>query len=381
MGIVSEPVVVFDMTPLVTKSRFRGIGTYTYELGQAMAEQAPDDFHLRFLVGAPGSYALWSAEEAFDRDALLAACGGAETTDYTRYYWQKRRYARRYLEAERVAVVHAPDPKGTGTSRHYRTLVTAHDIIPTVLGSPYRWYPKPVSVAIDRARYRPHTHVISISAWTANELQGLLGVPKDAITVIHHGVDHELFHTADASQTEETYFLYVGGFDSRKQVVPLVEAYARIASEVPENLLIVGQPSPAQRAELERVIEAGGVTTRVRILGYVDDKGLAQLYRGATAHVLPTLYEGFGMTALEAMASGCPVVTLRASCVPEICGEAALYADPGDWNEFLGAMKRLSSDEGCRQNVRERGLERAAQFTWRRAAEQTLAVYRRVLNR
>lgn len=375
-------VVVFDLTPLCTRSRYRGIGTYTYDLACGLQEVVrgdPPDFDLRFLVGSGGHYELWPSDVDLSRDRVMDACGGAAVTSYQRYYWEKRTAQRRYLDAARVSCVHAPDPKGSSHRGQYRSLVTAHDLIPTVMGWPYRSYPRFVSATIDRRRYVPPDHVVAISDWTKQDLHRILGVPLERITVIHHGVEHARYRVGDAVEEQRPFFFYVGGFDLRKQVPELIRAYGAIAQRVDADLWIAGSPGRRQLRSMKRAIAASGVEGRVRILGFVSGEELPRLYAGAIAHVLPTLYEGFGMTAVEAMAAGCPVITLRASCVPEICGDAAAYAEPGDWAAYGEAMVRLATDPVYRADRVERGLTRAASFTWRAAAEATLAVYRGVL--
>ncbi len=376
---------VYDLTPLATNSRFRGIGTYTWDLGRALCEAAvrgelPDGLSLELLVGTPGRYALWTPAAALDFSAVVAACGGERTVGYQAYYWDKRSAQRAFLERSRIDLLHAPDPKGTATSQRYRTVVTAHDLIPTVLGWPYRSYPRALSAWIDRRRYLPHDHVIAISEWTAHDLERVLGLPRAKISVVHHGADHTRFGPqTGAALPDAPYFFYVGGFDERKQVIPLIRAFASVASGLPEQLLIAGRPYPAQRTAMEKAIARGGVSGRVRLMGFVPSEALPGLYRDATAHVLPSRYEGFGLTALEAMTAGCPVVALRATSLPEVCGDAAEWVEDTGLDGLGRALTRLSRDATLRSDLRARGLARAAQFTWSQAARQTLAAYQRVL--
>lgn len=373
------PIVAFDLTPWSTRSRYRGIGTYTIDLARALAAAPKPDFELRFLVGFAGKYRLVGSDFDLSGDSVTAACGGDRVHEYQPYYLYKQTVMKRFLERSDVDLVHAPDPKGSRPGRSHKTIVTGHDLIPTVLGAPYRSYPKFVGVAVDRARYRRHTHVIAISEWTARDLVKVAGVPRQDITVVHHGVNHERFPADGPRPDGRPYFFYVGGFDQRKQVVPLIEAFAEIARESDCRLVLAGRPDPSQRQAMDAAIARHGVGDSVEILGFVDSDDLPGWYRGAVAHVLPTLYEGFGLTALEAMSCGCPVLTLRASCVPEICGDGALYADPGDWTTWSANMRRVLTDEAFREDLVARGLARAAEFTWARAAENTCNVYRKVL--
>jgi glycosyltransferase involved in cell wall biosynthesis len=373
------PIVAFDLTPWSTRSRYRGIGTYTIDLARALAAAPKSELELRFLVGFAGKYRLVGSDFDLSADSVIAACGGDQVHGYQPYYLYKQTLMKRFLERSGVDLVHAPDPKGSRPGRNHKTIVTGHDLIPTVLGPPYRSYPRFVGVAIDRSRYGRHTHVIAISEWTARDLETVAGVPRRNITVVHHGVNHERFPLEGPRPDGRPYFFYVGGFDQRKQVVPLIEAFASIARDVDCRLVLAGKPDPAQRKELDTAIVRHGVEDSVDILGFVDSEDLPGWYRGAIAHVLPTLYEGFGLTALEAMSCGCPVLTLRASCVPEICGDGALYSEPGDWITWSANMRRVATDPVFRSELVARGQARAAEFTWVRAATNTLNVYRHVL--
>jgi len=374
-------IVAVDLTPLCSGSRFRGIGTYAFDLATAMAAAPPDDMDLRFLVGGVADYELWPVERALDRLAVIDACGGDEQVSYQRYYHAKRTTMRRFLDDRGVALYHATDPKGTTRDGAYRTVITAHDLIGLVMGYPYRLMPAFMSRAMERRRYGGHDHVISISEWTKRDLQAHLGLTTAPISVVHHGVDARFRVDEAAPAPQRPYFLYVGGFDVRKQVPQLIEAFGRVKDRVAEDLVITGRPKGGHKTAIEQAAVRAGLGDRLKLPGFVPVDQLPGLYGGATAHLLPTLYEGFGMTALEAMASGCPVLTLNASCVPEICGDAAEYAEPGDWTAYDAAMVRVSTDEPYREGLRTRGLARAATFTWARAAEQTLQVYRAALAR
>lgn len=228
--------------------------------------------------------------------------------------------------------------------------------------------------------------VIAISAATRDDLVAHYRADAGKIAVIHHGV-HQKFHprspadiapVLDRLGVRQPYVLAVGTVQPRKNFGGLAEAFnAVIAAGLPHRLVIAGKRGwLAERVEAE--IEASGAVGRIQRLGYVDDADLPALYAGASAFCLPSLYEGFGMPVVEAMASGAPVVTSNGSALAEVAGDAALTVDPSDPAAIGAALLRVLTDESLAARLRGLGLARARQFTWRRTAEATLDVLRSV---
>jgi glycosyltransferase involved in cell wall biosynthesis len=170
------------------------------------------------------------------------------------------------------------------------------------------------------------------------------------------------------------YLLSVGETRPYKNIPRLLEAFARL--DAPGlDLVLVGRHDPRER-DLRALAERLGVGGRVRFLGFVPDEQLAALYSGAVAFVFPSLYEGFGIPLLEAMACGCPVVTSDLASMPEVCGEAAVYVDPSDADAIAAGMASVVGDREMSAALARRGLERAARFSYRSAAESILEVLR-----
>lgn len=233
--------------------------------------------------------------------------------------------------------------------------------------------------------------IIADSQSTKQDLVRLLSIPPERIEVVPIGVDPGFRPLATAVvepilsfyQLEPGgFFLYVGTIEPRKNLVRLVEAYAQIrpglAPPVPRLVLAGGLGWKAEPV-LARIEELG-LTADVKLLGSIPYAELPSLYNGALLFVFPSLYEGFGLPPLEAMACGTPVITSNVSSLPEVVGEAGLLVDPTRTAELAEAMRRLATDAELRAVLRERGLSQAAQFTWDRAAVETLAVYRQVLS-
>lgn len=371
-----KPRACLDLTPLSTGSRFRGIGTYALALARALAATPCEDLELYALVGRGVRTRVLPLAEAVAR-AMDSSAG--PPVPYAAHYALAHTAGAARL-AGRVDLFHATDPKGAPCLPGMRTVTTCHDLIPTVLGPPYRpaWVPSAAVALVDRLRYRLPDRVIAISEHTRSDLVRATGLPPSRISVVHHGVDHDRFRPA-AATAHRPYFLYVGGFDARKQVPALVRAFGRRAGDFDESLLIAGQMRPAWEGPIRDAIAASGAGDRVQLAGFVDEDRLSTLYQGATAHVMASTYEGFGMTVLEAFASGCPVIAARASCVPEIAGDAALLVPPLDEVALGDALVRVARDRALRASLRERGIRRAAAFTWERCARETLDVYRATL--
>lgn len=384
--------VCFDISTLSSGSRHRGIGMYALALAKAFAKMGRQQGDLDIYLALGRGLALRVAPLPDDPALIEAEALRGEPVPYNVYYALKQTVALARLTAAGVDLVHSTEPQGTCFPPRCRTIVTCHDIIPAVLGPPYqsRYTPAWVSAAVATARYRLPDHVIAISEHTRGDLERVTGIPSERVSVVHHGVDASVFRPEkglnDAARVkaiagERQYFLYVGGFDSRKQVPELIAAFARTAGEFDGSLVIAGRIGRNEREPIERAVAASGAPERIVLAGFVSAEDLPALYRGAMAHVMPSTYEGFGMTVLEAFASGCPVIAARTSSVPEIAGDAALFVPPGDADALSEAIGRVGREEPLRRSLAERGLARAALFTWERCAAETLDVYRSVLGR
>jgi glycosyltransferase involved in cell wall biosynthesis len=205
-------------------------------------------------------------------------------------------------------------------------------------------------------------HLVTVSQFSRNELVELLGADPSRITVIPGGVDERFRPGAAPARRERPYVLTVASRTARKNLGALDESARRLARDGIE-LLAVGGDRPQFQGE-----GAAGLTWA----GHVDDSELPGLYAGALAFVLPSHYEGFGLTVLEAMASGTPVVASDRAALPELVGDAGLLVDPGDPAAIADAVQRAIGDE----RLREAGPRRAAPFTWGRTAEAVDALVR-----
>lgn len=223
-------------------------------------------------------------------------------------------------------------------------------------------------------------HVIVNSQFTANEVQRILGVGPDRLSVARPGrPPWQPRHHAPASGD---YLLFVGTLEPRKNLGTLLDAYERILSrrrDFPE-LLLAGRDTAAARSWLERIARAP-LAGRVRHAGYIPESERRALYERARLLVHPALEEGFGMTVLEAMTAGVPVVASDRGAIPEVAGDAGLLVDPEDAGALAAAMERVVDDEALAERLSAAGVARAERYSWDAAATATLAGYRAAIER
>lgn len=300
--------------------------------------------------------------------------------------------ALRSLDAE---LVHLPNHHlgryGAFLSRPY--VVTVHDLIryfdlrglgpfihrPNVRDRAY--------LRLDYAGIRRAAAVIAVSHTTRRDLYVHLGIPEERIFVVYEGVDHAVFRPLPGRPLEEPYLLFVGSEHPRKNLPAVLQALALLKRKRrfrDLKLLKVGRPGGREapfRARTLAAIAELGLERDVVFREGMSDEELARCYANAACLVLPSRYEGFGFPPLEAMACGCPVVVSTAGSLPEIAGGAALLVAPDDVAGLAAAAERLLVDPAARRELVERGLRRAHEFSWERAARETLAVYESLLRK
>jgi glycosyltransferase involved in cell wall biosynthesis len=245
-------------------------------------------------------------------------------------------------------------------------VVTVHDLaferLPGHFDRAYRTF----AHYCHRAAARRATAVICVSETTARDVTELWGVPAERIVIAAHGPGQELPPSRPPRRSEsDPYFLYVGDDEPRKNLATLLAGYARYRTETaaPQALVLAGTPgrAPSQPG--------------VHYEQHPSPERLAQLYAGATALVHPALYEGFGMTPLEAMRLGTPVIAAAAPALTEICGNAARYIDPRDAHALAGALAELADNQTLRGELAARGKNRAATYSWATSARRHLDAY------
>ncbi len=212
-----------------------------------------------------------------------------------------------------------------------------------------------------------------------------LGIPDEKGFAIHHGVNKQFGPNVSVSLPFQKYLPYVLSASTiyrYKNYVPLIRAFVRLLKEykLSHNLLIAGRVVDTKYfAQMEQIIAEEGVGSHVHLLGEIEHAQMPSLYAGARLFAFPSYLETFGLPPIEAMASGVPVVSSNASVIPEVCGNAALYFEPFSIDELTEVMYKLLTDDSLWKKMRRRGFERAKQFSWDRAAAQTLSVIEQAL--
>ncbi len=275
------------------------------------------------------------------------------------------------------------------------TVVTIHDVIPLRLpayraGTKVEAYMRLVAQASHKA-----TRIITISQHAKQDIMDALHIPAERIRVIYQAAGEEYQPVTDPQRLAEVrarygigerYVFYLGGLDQRKNVLQLVRAFAQLIRQLDEpnlQLVIEGNPDKQQGPlfpDPRPVAAELGVSDHI-IYGYIEEEDKPALYSGASVFVFPSIYEGFGLTPLEAMQCGAPIICSNRTSLPEVVGDAALSLDPDDTTAMVEAMQRVLTNSELAADLRSRSLQQAKKFSWRKTATETLAAYEETLAR
>jgi glycosyltransferase involved in cell wall biosynthesis len=266
-------------------------------------------------------------------------------------------------------------------------VVTVHDL--TFFDHP-EWHERAKVVFFRRMlreSARRSAALVAVSEFTARRLRDVLA-PRAPVVVAPHGVDHERFRPAAAASAADDgarlaalgvrtpFVVAVGTIEPRKDLPTLVRAFARIAGRHPEVRLVIAGGDGWGTAALRDAVERSGVATRIVRPGYVDGESVAALYRRAAAVAYPSLEEGFGLPALEALSCGAPLVSTLGSAIEEVVGDAALLVLPGDTDALASALDAVLRDGALADSLRAAGPARARDATWARSADRHVDAYR-----
>jgi glycosyltransferase involved in cell wall biosynthesis len=361
-----------------------GVGTYIRNVVRTLARLDRDGEY--FLIGSPERVAEcgtlppnFHAVALDGRDNTLKG-----TLDF-------RAIVRR-LDCD---VVHIPHlywiPRGLGCPY----ILTVHDLLEHMYGSrDASSLRRSLHFYLTRRVLRKAARVIAVSQFTKNEIEKLLAVPDARIEVVYNAIDERFLHghataadrelIAQRYQVNHPFILYAGAIRPHKNVVRIIEAFSSLKSELqkeqqfPDLKLIIIGDDLSSHPRLRRTVVRSGVQNDVRFLGFVPIEVLRIFYDVAKIFVFPSLYEGFGLPPLEAMAHGTPVVASNTSSLPEVVGNAALLVNPENVFEIRRGLQRALLDPVLRERMKQRGYEQAQRFSWTSSVSRILEIYREV---
>lgn len=352
-----------------------GIGYYTHHLLQALARQPGEEEYVLFYN---------RPLQPMDLPARLRHvwCGPAST-----HVWVQTRLAS-LARREGIDLLHSPG-QGLPFLMEKPRILTLHDLSPLLFPRQKDWASHFVWTSLVPIMARRADHIITVSDHTRQDVMRLLGIPEERVTRIYEAAAPAFYPEPDAGRIqkfrrdkalEPGYILAVGTLEPRKNYPFLLRVFAQwLERSRPDATLVVIGKKGWLYDDIFETFEALNLRRRVRFEGYVGDPGLMRLYYSAAEFsILPPLYEGFWLPGLESLACGTPVIAPRHSSIPEVIGEAGLLVDSWDEEDWAAAMDRLWMAPD-RDTWAQKGLERARQFSWDRAAEETLAVYRAVI--
>ena len=348
--------IAIDVSPLQSGHKVRGVGFYLEHLKNALVNYFPQN-----------EYVFFSRGEKLPRDVELVHFP--------------------YFEPFFLALP---------LYKKYKTVVTVHDLTPIVFPNAFpRGIKGEIKWQMQRYALKKANSVITDSESSKKDIIKYVGAKESKVRVVYLAAG-EYFKKLDekALQTEalvkkyglpKKFALYVGDVTWNKNLPRLIDA--ALDANIP--LVMAGKSLVSQNfdknnpwnRDLVRVQELAAKNKNIIRLGFVPDEDLVRLYNFASVFVMPSLYEGFGLPILEAMACGCPVITTKEGSLKEVAGEGAFFADGYDVVSIASALKKVLSDENIQNELTQKGLENVKRFSWKKTAEETIGVYRDVLSK
>lgn len=351
----------FDVSDLCS-GREDGTTRYTFELAKRMPGLSKKDWH----YFAPCEKTLTSDPSPLSRRGDLRW----HSSPWPRYWTQSRLPIDLYRYPVDVMFMPIQQLPFIRPGR-MKTVAVVHDLAFHVYPEQFTYKDWMLQHIFTAYACRRADEIIAVSRATADDITKYYG-RRENVNVVHHGVDHDKFKPADiTARPKRPYILYVGQIQPRKNISRLVAAFELLSARGEDLKLVIAGGHGWLNSSIFRNIELSPERQHIELTGTVSDEKLVELYQNAEVFALPSLYEGFGMPVLEAMACGAPVVTSNVSSLPEIAGDAAVLVDPESVEEIadgiLDAMKR-------REELRGKGFKRAREFSWDKTAQETLAV-------
>lgn len=352
-----------------------GVARYVFELVAALLRQPGDH---RLLL-----YVLEEDLTLFDavRDRVeLVSVPEKWRSPVKNVFWHQF-VLPRLLRRAGVDLLHIPSYRRMVWKAPCPMVATIHDLAPFRLAEKYDRLRMFYGRHIARRLALRQEAILTVSEFTAGDIGHFFGIPRDRIHVTGNGIDHRRFHPDTPQKSDETpFFLYVSRLEHpAKNHVRLIEAFDRFKTVTGSDWRLVLGGSDWHGAEVIREAAAKARhADAIEFPGFVSDEALPDLYRRAGAFVYPSLFEGFGLPPVEAMACGCPVISSDQGSLPEVVGDAALLIDPTSVEELGEALITLAARPNVRADLIQRGLARARTYDWDETARRTLDLYRQI---
>jgi len=289
-----------------------------------------------------------------------------------------------FLTKDNISLFHSISAQEMPYFRKIKSVYSLYDLAYEINPS---WYKEKWYSYVKKSAVRADM-VVTTSFSTKNDIVNLYGISPDKIRVVYLGVNRTLFNSSCTSHNEisikkyglpEKFILTVATSVRRKNIPLLISAYDSMSGKGKIEKLVIVAGSHNVKSEIDEIVRERNIQNKVLCLSEVPTEDLADFYRMATLFIFPSLYEGFGLPVIEAMACGCPTILSNISSLPEVGGDAAVLVDPHNEEEIIHTMEEILLDEKRRDEMRIRGLERANFFTWEKTVKKTLKVYHEVI--
>ena len=363
-----------------------GVGQYVFALLRAILEKKTDERLTLFVLAED----LPLFEFARPRVSIVTV--PEKFRPATKNIAWHQTHLPRLTKQLKLDVLHIPSYRRLLWPRPCALVGTIHDLAPFHVAGKYDWKRMFYGRVIARRLAQRQNRIIAISKNTARDVQKFFSIPEGRITVIHNGLDHRRFRPipkAEATRAvsakhglEKPFFLYVARLEHpAKNHVRLIAAFEKFKETTRSDWQLVFGGSDWHGAEVvHAVMKQSRFASDIRSLGFVPDDELPTLYGAASVFVYPSLFEGFGLPPVEAMACGCPVISSARGSLEEVLGESAAIVDPENVPSMASQLTALALDEALRGKFARLGFQQAAKFDWNRTALRTLEVYKQVVS-
>jgi glycosyltransferase involved in cell wall biosynthesis len=371
-----DPMVIIIAT--YTHNNPTGLGVYTYELTKELLKKQ-HDIKLKAYTSSI------NLKKEFPDTVKTVSQRTSPSFGFQghvlRILWQQCILPIR-MRSQKPSLVFSTVPEGI-LFPSVKQVITLHDIIPlrflsTKTNMKYHFkHTLPILIKNSKA-------IVCVSEFTKREVINYFGIHDKPVFVIYEGYDREKFYQRPFGKIKQKYgipldyLLYIGDMKPYKNIEKTLEAFKRL--NLKKHVFVIGGRKDARYfPNIKKKIDELALHDRVIMPGYIVEEDLPSLYSEASAYIQPSLYEGFGLPPLEAMACGCPVIVSRAASLPEVCDNAAWYIDPEDVGSIAEGISKVLTDTMLRSSLIQKGLARSKYFSWERSAQEHIKVFKELL--